>query len=117
MTTPPKTAEERADTAILTDDAFKVSRELLKTRYENDKKLKASLKAIERRREIMRKGSLKYQKALSAYRVRQGRYINRIYCNMAKRRKQIRNLEKLKLIRKAAQEFQRRVRKEGLTAQ
>ena len=102
-------------TPILTDDAFKVSRDLLQQRYASDQRIANLRKSITKREEISKKGSAKIKARLAKYRTAQGKIIGAFHNAIATRKKHIRKIEKMKLIRKAAKEFQQRVRKEGLT--
>lgn len=102
--------------AIITEDAFKVSRDTLKSRYETDRRIANLRKSIANREEVAKKGRVKIRARLAKYNKAQGKIIGAFHNAIATRKKAIRKGEKLKLIRKAAKEFQQRVRKEGLTA-
>ena len=111
----PDSDADQKPAPILTDDAFKVSRDLLQQRYETDRRIANLRKSISNREEIAKKGRVKIRSRLAKYNKAQGKIIGAFHNAIATRKKAIRKIEKMKLIRKAAEEFQRRVRKEGLT--
>lgn len=103
--------------AIITEDAFKVSRDTLKSRYKTDRILAVQWRAVDRRMAVKDRGVKKIRQRITAFKLRQQKYLCKIYAKMAKRRLKIRQHERLKLMRAAAREFQARVRREeGLTA-